>query len=415
MHATVPCRSCGHTGLKVFLDLGETPLADRLVKPAELGEPEPRHPLQVGFCPGCAMVQITETVPPETLFQDDYPYYSSFSDHLLRHSRENVLDLIERRRLCPNSMVVELASNDGYLLKNYVEQGIGVLGIDPAHGPAAAAEKIGVETIVDFFGLDLARKLKAERGLEADVIHGNNVLAHVADTNGFVAGIAEILHEDGVVVIEAPSVKELIERCAFDTIYHEHLLYLSVTSFDNLFRRHGLYLNEVKPLDIHGGSLRFYAEKKENVGESVRTMLQRERAMGVDSLAYYVDFSRRVEELRDELTALLRRLKAEGRSIAAYGAAAKGATLINYMGIGTDLVDFVVDRNVHKQGLHMPGQHQPIHAPEKLLEARPDDVLLLTWNFADEILAQQREYLERGGRFIVPVPHPRLVTVEDVR
>lgn len=412
MTSATPCRSCGETGLKVFLDLGATPLADRLVKPDAADEHEPLHPLLVGFCPTCTMVQITETVPPEVLFQDDYPYYSSFSPALLEHSRDNVLDLIERRKLCPNSMVVELASNDGYLLKNYVEQGIGVLGIDPAEGPAQEAEKIGVETLVDFFGVEMARKLKAERGLQADVIHGNNVLAHVADTNGFVAGIAEILHEDGVVVIEAPYVKELIERCAFDTIYHEHLLYLSVTSFDKLFRRHGLYLNEVKPLDIHGGSLRYYAEKKENVGTSVETLLARERAMGVDSLAYYADFGRRVEELRQDLVGLLRRLRADGRRIAAYGAAAKGATLINTMDIDAELVEYVVDRNVHKQGLLMPGQHQPIFAPEKLAEDMPDDVLLLTWNFADEILAQQSEYLDKGGRFIVPIPRPELVDRE---
>jgi len=415
MSTTTPCRSCGGTDLQIFLDLGMTPLADRLVKPDQKDAPEPRHPLLVGFCPGCTMVQITETVPPEVLFQEDYPYYSSFSDALLKHSRENALDIMERRKLCPNSTVVELASNDGYLLKNYHEEGIGVLGIDPASGPAQKARELGIETIVDFFGIELARKLKTERGLTADVIHGNNVLAHVADTNGFVAGIAEILHDDGVVVIEAPYVRELIKRCAFDTIYHEHLLYLSVTSFDRLFRRHGLYLNEVKPLDIHGGSLRFYAEKRENVGESVQTMLANERALGVDSLAYYVDFSRRVNELRDELVGLLRRLKMEGRSVAAYGAAAKGSTLINFMGIDSDLVGYVVDRNIHKQGLLMPGQHQPIHAPEKLLTDMPDDVLMLTWNFADEILQQQREYLDRGGRFIVPVPHPRLISKEDIR
>ncbi len=414
MKSTTPCRSCGGTDLQIFLDLGLTPLADRLVKPEQVNDAEPHHPLLVGFCPGCTMVQITETVPPEVLFQEDYPYYSSFSDALLEHSRDNALDLIDKRKLCPNSTVVELASNDGYLLKNYHEENIGVLGIDPASGPAAKAEELGIETIVDFFGVELAHKLKAERGLEADVIHGNNVLAHVADTNGFVAGIAEILHEDGVVVIEAPYVKELIERCAFDTIYHEHLLYLSVTSFDNLFRRHGLYLNEIKPLDIHGGSLRFYAEKKENVGESVKTMLAMEKSLGVDSLSYYENFSGRVNALRDELVALLKSLKAEGRTLAAYGAAAKGSTLINFMDIGSDLIDFVVDRNVHKQGLLMPGQHQPIFGPEKLLADMPDDVLLLTWNFADEIMAQQSEYLKHGGRFIVPVPHPKLVGKESV-
>jgi SAM-dependent methyltransferase len=402
------CRSCGHPDLEPVLDLGTTPLADRMLHASQLDEFEPTFPLKVVFCPHCSLMQILETVDPTMLFDEDYPYFSSFSNYLLEHSRRNVLELIERRGLGPDSFVVELASNDGYLLKNYVEHGIPVLGIDPVPALCAAAEKNGVPSVAEFFGLEVARKLAAE-GRQADIIHANNVLAHVADTNGFVSGIAALLKPAGMAVIEFPYVRDLIDHCEFDTIYHEHLCYFSVTAVDHLLRRHGLYLNDVWRLPIHGGSLRLFIEKVEAPLESVTRLLSEEKELGLDRIGYYREFSRRVEKLKDSLLAMLGDLKAQGKSIAAYGAAAKGSTMINFAGIGTDLLAFVADKNVHKQGRYMPGQHVPIVAAEKIAEAQPDFVLLLPWNLEKEILAQEQAYRDRGGKFIIPVPEPRIV------
>lgn len=402
------CRSCEGTSLERFLDLGYTPLTDRLLTTEGLSEPELVFPLEVAFCPDCSLVQILETVSPDVLFADAYPYYSSFSPALMEHSRKNVLARLEERNLGPDSLVIELASNDGYLLRNYVEKGIPVLGIDPADGPAAAARKVGVKTMCGFFTEQLASDLAEARG-KADVIHANNVLAHVADTNGFVAGIATILKPTGVAVIEMPYLLPLIEQAEFDTIYHEHLCYFSLTALDKLFRRHGLFVNRVEELSIHGGSLRIFVEQSEAVDESVTDMLANERAIGLDRSEFFAEFSARVDTLRSDLLALINDLKAKGHSIAAYGAAAKGATLLNYCGLDTTQIDFVVDRNVNKQGKFMPGAKLPILEPEALVERQPDFTLMLAWNFAEEIIAQQEQYLAQGGRFIVPVPEPRIV------
>lgn len=402
------CRICDTPHPEVFLNLGPMPLADRLLTKRQLTETEPMYPLTAAFCPNCSLVQILETVDPEELFCNNYPYYSSVSSSLLEHSTQNVLDLIARRRLNAESFVVELASNDGYLLRNYVENGIPCLGVDPAEGPARAAEKVGVPTLCRFFNEDLAERL-AQQGKRADVIHANNVLAHVADSKGFVEGMRILLKDDGVAVIEVPYVRELIDRCEFDTIYHQHLCYFSVTSLDHLFRRHGLYLNEVRPLTIHGGSLRLYVERREAVGASVKAYLAQERARGLDTLAYYSRFAEKVAHIKEALRDLLSSLKSEGKRIMAYAAAAKGSTLINYAGIGPECVDAIVDKNPHKQGLYMTGTHQPILPTERLLEEMPDYVLILAWNFKDEIMAQQKEYLTHGGKFIVPIPEPVIV------
>lgn len=411
MTAISACRGCGSSHLEQFLDLGETPLADALVTVDVVQQPEceERFPLVVAFCPACALVQITEDVDPDKLFVDNYLYFSSFSDHLLRHSREHALGLVASRGLTGESLVVELASNDGYLLKNFVDAGIPVVGFDPAPDQAEAARGIGVPTIEQFFGLEAARRLRSEQQ-PADVIIANNVMAHIPDPNDFVAGMAHLLADDGLITVENPSVWDLVDRCAFDTVYHEHFFYHSCLSVKALVERHGLHLNHVEYFpDLHGGTNRWHIGHHDEPTPHILERFAAERAAGLDTFDFYSDFGLRVDRLRDELIALLRSLRAEGKTIAAYGAAAKGATMLNASGITTDLVSYVVDRNVHKVGRFMPGTHQPIVGPEVLVEDPPDVLLLLAWNFAVEIMDQQSEYAARGGRFLVPVPSPELI------
>ncbi len=408
----VVCRSCGSSRLSVVLDLGATPLANALIAAEDLGRGEERFPLVLVFCEECALAQITESVPPEKLFSE-YLYFSSFSDTMVRHAEAVADRLVRERKLGPSSLVLEVASNDGYLLQFYKRAGVPVLGIEPAANVARVAEsERGMpNTLCEFFGRDLGERLAGE-GKRADVIHANNVLAHVPDLNGFVRGIASLLKPDGVAVIEFPYVRDMVDGLGFDTIYHEHFSYFSLTAVRRLFLRHGLRIVDVEHL---AGKSRWIVPRFRVArvdiprrGRPPFTECWRPKGPRASRASPTTTASaRQVDQLRNKnLEALLGDLKAAGRRVAAYGASAKGSTLLNTFEIGQEQIAFVADRSSYKQGRYTPGTHLPIFPPSRLLEAdAPDYLLLLTWNFEAEILAQQAEYRARGGQFIVPI-HP---------
>lgn len=403
------CRSCSEPSLIPILDLGKTPLADRLLTEAELAtDDEILVPLEVVFCSSCGLVQITETVDPEILFCRNYPYFSSVSPSLMEHFRKSAENLVARRNLGPDSLVIEAASNDGYMLRHFAAAGVPVLGIDPADGPAAKAQAAGVPTLNTFFTKELAREL-SEGGRQADVFLANNVLAHVADLNGFVSGIALLLRDTGMAVIECPYLLDLIEHREFDTIYHQHLCYFSVASLVHLFRRHGLNLADIEQVALHGGSLRLFVDKGKTSSDKVKAMLAHEEKIGATRVDFYKAFADRVADLKRSLMGTLAELKTQGKSIVGYGAPAKGCTLMAYCGIDRTHLDYLVDLNPVKHGRYMGGNRLRIEPVAKLAEAKPDYALILSWNFADEIIKQQTPYLTAGGHFIVPIPELKVV------
>ena len=400
------CRSCGGRLTVTMADLGLQPASNAFLESQAAIEHEKRYPLRAKVCENCKLVQLDYDVAPEELF-GNYVYFSSYSDQWLAHAKAYCEMALERFALTSESLVVELASNDGYLLKNFLELGIPVLGIDPSGTVAAAAEKIGVPTLVQFFGERVAKEL-AQQGRQADLIIGNNVLAHVPQLNDFVAGIAALLRPQGSVTIEFPHLLELIRHVEFDTIYHEHFSYFSLYAMEQVFRRHGLRLYDVERLSTHGGSLRIFAAHAARAdlsdSASLREVRAQEEAAGLPDLKTYMQFAKRVDECRDSLRVFLAGAKRDGKRVAAYGAAAKGNTLMNFCGITPEDVAFVADRNPHKQNKLLPGTHIPVISPEELMRAKPDYVLILPWNLRDEISRQLADIKAWGGRFVTPVP-----------
>jgi SAM-dependent methyltransferase len=400
------CRFCSTLLRQTVVDLGMSPLCESFLTADQLNQMEPYYPLHVYVCHGCFLVQVEEYVSPEAIFRE-YAYFSSYSDSWLAHARDYVKMIIARLGLTLTSRVVELGSNDGYLLQYFVAQGIPVLGVEPARNVAAAAMAKGVPTVTRMFGRQTASELVAD-GYRADLLCGANVLAQVPDLNDFVAGMQILLKPGGVATVEFPHLMRLVEENQFDTIYHEHFSYFSLTTVERIFDAHRLTVFDVEELPTHGGSLRIYARHSEAVGKPVSRRIgelrAREEASGFLGMERYASFTEQVHETKRRLLEFLIAVKRQGKRVAGYGAPGKGNTLLNYCGIGTDFLDYTVDRNPYKHGKFLPGTHLPIHAPEKIEETRPDYVLILPWNLRDEIMEQLSFIRNWGGQFLVPIP-----------
>ena len=400
------CRFCSTPLRQTVVDLGMSPLCESYVRADQLNQMEPYYPLHVYVCHRCFLVQVEEYVSPEAIFRE-YAYFSSYSDSWLTHAREYVKMITARLGLTTMSRVVELGSNDGYLLQYFVAQGIAVLGVEPARNVAATALAKGVPTVTKMFGRQTARELVSD-GHQADLLCGANVLAQVPDLNDFVGGMRLLLKPGGVATVEFPHLMRLVEENQFDTVYHEHFSYFSFMTVERIFDAHGLTLFDVEELPTHGGSLRIYARHAEDaekpVSHQVGELRAREEASGFNSLERYASFTEQVHETKRRLLEFLIAVKRQGKRVAAYGAPGKGNTLLNYCGIGTDFLEYTVDRNPYKQGKFLPGTHLPIHAPEKIGETRPDYVLILPWNLKEEIMEQLAFIRSWGGQFLVPIP-----------
>jgi hypothetical protein len=405
------CRFCDTPLKHTFVDLGVGPLVDAYVPPDDLRRMDPFLPMHAYVCHHCWLVQLPQAATPEELF-GDYPYFSSVSPAWIEHARRYAEMACQRFSLDGHSRVIELASNDGYLLQHFKAQGVPILGIEPARNVAAAAMAAGIPTVNAFFGVDTARRVLAEHG-PATLMAGNNVMAHVPDRNDFIGGMKILLAEGGVLTMEFPHLLRTMQGNQFDQVFHEHFSYLSLVAVQRMFAHHGLAVFDVEEVPTHGGSIRVYArhaeDKARTVLPSVADLLARERAYGLEDLACYAAFSDRVKETKWKLLEFLIRERRAGKRIVAYGAPGKGATLLNYCGVRGDLVDYIVDRSPHKQGLYMPGVRLPIFHPDKVAEDKPDYLLLLAWNWADEIMVQMAHVREWGGRFVVPIPEVRVV------
>jgi SAM-dependent methyltransferase len=403
------CRSCGTALHYRMIDLGEMPLANSYLPMEANASAEPVFGLEVMVCDACFLVQIKETVPPEDIFSE-YAYFSSYADTWVETMRSYAQDACKELNLGADSLVVEVASNDGYLLRHFRDMGIPVLGVEPAGNVAEAAVAAGIPTEVRFFGLDTARELR-DRGVAADLLVGNNVLAHVPAINDFVAGVATLLRPGGVASFEFPHLVEMLRHVQFDTIYHEHCFYLSLHAVEPLFARHGLRVFDVDRLPTHGGSLRVWVTHVDGGPSDTANLHQLrvdEQRAGIANLETYDAFAAGANRVRDALLAFLGEARRSAQTVVGYGAAAKGNTLLNYCGVGIDDIPFVVDRSAYKQGMRLPGSHIPIHAPEHVDSARPQYVLILPWNLAPEVRNQMQRIREWGGRFVVAVPELRI-------
>lgn len=406
------CRFCNSRLQHTFVDLGMSPLSNAFISQEKLDRAEKFYPLHAYVCDNCFLVQLEAFESPEEIFSD-YVYFSSYSDSWLLHSKNYVELVTERFKLNQQSLVIEIASNDGYLLQYFKEKQIPVLGIEPAENVALVAEEKGIPSLVKFFGVETAKELVSE-GKQADLLLGNNVLAHVPDINDFVAGMKIILKPDGILTMEFPHLLQLIEKNQFDTIYHEHFSYLSFLTVERVFAHHGLTLFDVEEIPTHGGSLRIYGKHQEEeklaISDRVTKLKEKEIKAGLDKIETYLEFDRKTKAIKRQLLSFLIDAQEKGKTVVGYGAPAKGNTLLNYCGIRTDLLDYTVDRSPHKQGLFLPGTHIPIYDPDKIRETKPDYVLILPWNLKDEIVEQMADIRQWGGKFVVPIPE---VTVID--
>lgn len=409
---TGKCRFCNHELKHTFCDLGLSPFSNFYLEEKELKQHEPFYPLHVYVCDSCFLVQLGDSHSPNKLFSDDYAYFSSYSESWLKHAKKYVSDISHRFHLNSSHLVIELASNDGYLLQYFKEIHIPVLGIEPAANVAAAAQALGIPTWVKFFGVQTAQELIKE-GKQADLLLGNNVLAHVPDPNDFVHGMKIALKPQGLITMEFPHLLRLMEENQFDTIYHEHFSYLSFLTVETIFSKYGLTLFDVEELPTHGGSLRIYAKHSQDstkpISPRVEELKKKEIAYGLNKLDKYQAFQTKVIKIKENLLKFLNEAKQQGKKVAAYGAPAKGNTLLNYCGVSTHLIDYTVDRSPRKQGRYLPGTHIPIREPEFISKTKPDYLLILPWNLKDEVMQQMQGIQEWGGKFVIPIPQLEII------